>query len=277
MILLGSALSPPTVKPDGTTIARLHATLATLANEPAVIVSSKVSWATQITALRAQFAQRTSVLVVAICLMTGGVATAAVATDTLPGPTRNLAYALGLPVTSPGLYQAQTNLNELKIALTQGNRQAEVRWGQVVEHDLEKLSTDDLAEIRKPALSLLNAAGLEDPAGSSNASPSMSNTSPSTSDRNGSGDSSSDNSTTTDTVAPISSDNQDSVANSSDSSPLVPTLTLPGPTDPTSTTSSTNDESSQYSNSTSSPLLTNSDQAGGDLTDTSIVGGSSGS
>ena len=55
-------------------------------------------------------------------LATGGVAAAAVATDHLPGPTRAVAYDLGLPVTSPALVTAaRGTLAELQSALAAGD------------------------------------------------------------------------------------------------------------------------------------------------------------
>ena len=53
-------------------------------------------------------------------LATSGVA-AAVATDHLPGPTRAVAYDLGLPVTSPALAAARGTLGQLDAALATGD------------------------------------------------------------------------------------------------------------------------------------------------------------
>ena len=50
-------------------------------------------------------------------LATSGVAAAGVATDHLPGPTRNVAFALGLPVTSPALESARATTVQLQVAL----------------------------------------------------------------------------------------------------------------------------------------------------------------
>jgi hypothetical protein len=164
-----------------------------------------------------------------------------VATDTLPGPTRNIAYDLGLPVTSPGLFQARQNLDQLKRSIVQGNRHEQIRWGSQLQHDLKSLNDDDLAQIRVPALSVLNEAGLEDPLQPPGTT---STTSPAT--KNGSG---SDHN---------SPDHDSSDVNQSGSNPLIPTLTVPSLTDPVPTTAPTDDGSGEFLPTT--PSSSNFDQ-----------------
>src|ERR1700734_261047 len=100
------ALAPRPSQPDETSIARLHATLAELEleNEPLDIIPTAPLRTAQPRSARMhrrRFSTRSSVLVASAIsfTLTAGVAAAAVATNTLPGPTRAIAYDLGLPVT----------------------------------------------------------------------------------------------------------------------------------------------------------------------------------
>lgn len=247
MAMLGSALSPPSTTPDGVTLARLHATLADLANESNPATPSRLRRSKSFAGLRGQVVRRTSVIAAAMLLLTGGVATAAVATDTLPGPTRNIAYALGLPVTSPGLFEARANLNELKLSIAEGNRSAEVRWGKSLQSDLKSLNDNDLALIRAPALSVLSEVNLEDPLPSPLTTPSTSPTAVDNSD--------SDANSSTVTITVPSSSNQDtSDADPANSTPLIPTLTVPSPSVVVPTTIANSDGSGDLLPVTTLPL-----------------------
>lgn len=90
----------------------------------------------------------------------GGVAAAAVGTDTLPGPTRAIAYDLGLPVTSPALYQASQRLNQLERANAQHHATKAREVGQLLVHDLQQLNHADLSQIRTAAQKALSRADL---------------------------------------------------------------------------------------------------------------------
>ena len=225
LTMLGGALSPTPAAPDAATLSLLHMTLADISAKSGPVATAQVRPQRTIGALRRRAAQHASVFAVAAAvILTGGVATAAVATDTLPGATRNFAYDLGLPVTSPGLYQARQNLNQLKRSIVQGDRHAQVHWGSELQHDLKSLNDDDLAQIRVPALSLLSEAGLEDPL------PSPATTSITSPATKGGFDSDLNSPGPTSTV-PNSSGSDSSDANQSGPIPPVPTLTIPGPTD----------------------------------------------
>ena len=233
LTMLGGALSPPPAAPDAATLSLLHMTLADISTQSGPVATARVRPQRTIGALRRRAAQHASVVAVSLAvILTGGVATAAVATDTLPGATRNFAYDLGLPVTSPGLYQARQNLNQLKRSIVQGDRNAQVHWGSELQHDLKSLNDDDLAQIRVPALRLLSEAGLEDPL------PSLATTSTTSPATNDGSDSDLNSPGPTSTV-PNSSHSDSSDTNQSGPIPPVPTLTIPGPTDllPVTTTS----------------------------------------
>jgi hypothetical protein len=90
----------------------------------------------------------------------GGVAAAAVATNTLPGPIRALVYDLGLPVTSPALYQARQQLHQLDSAITHHHTSAVHQLGRGLLHDLALLNHGDLSQIRTPAQKALTQSGL---------------------------------------------------------------------------------------------------------------------
>lgn len=248
LTLLGGALSATPAAPDAETLARLHMTLDAISTESGPLVTARARPAWAFGRLRRRVAQRASVVAVAAAvILTGGVATAAVATDTLPGPTRNIAYDLGLPVTSPGLYQARQNLNQLKTSIVQGNRKAQARWGGQLQHDLKSLNDVDLAQIRVPARSLLNEAGL----GDSQLSPvTTSTTVPATNDN-----SDGDHNTPKTTITTLnSSDHDSSDANHSGSIPLTPTLTVPSPTELVPTTTPNSDGGDHFYPSTTTTL-----------------------
>lgn len=234
MAMLSGALSPTPTQPDRLTLDRLHATLAELSTTSVATDVAGARRSMGIAGLRGRLARRTSVVAATMVLITGGVATAAVATDTLPGPTRNLAYYLGLPVTSPGLFQAQTNLNQLKNSIDHGNRTGEVRWGRTLQHDLKGLNDIDLAQIEAPALSLLSEVGLEEPLGPPAATSTTSSTTNDGTDANQ--DSPKPTSSLPNSSLPNSSGGDSSDGDSSGSSPLIPTLTVPVPSNLVPTT-----------------------------------------
>jgi hypothetical protein len=259
MTVLGSALAPTPAMPDWATLARLHETLAELASQSAAPTDVATVRPKRFEGMRRRLARRTWVVALISLLATGGVATAAVATDTLPGPTRNLAYDLGLPVTSPGLYQAQANLVQLRSSIDHGSRSGEVRWGRSLQHDLKALNDSDLAQIRVPALTLLSEAGLEDPLSSPVTSSATTTTKPTSNDNSDS--SGSDSSSIPTTSSPEAANNDSSDANPSGASQLIPTLTVPSPTDLVTIPTSVNDEGyGLVTTTTTSTSPPNSDQ-----------------
>ena len=91
-------------------------------------------------------------------LATSGVAAAGVATDHLPGATRNVAFALGLPVTSPALESARGTTAQLQTALADHDAGQVRATADLLRTQLAGLSPGDRALIQAPALSLLAQA-----------------------------------------------------------------------------------------------------------------------
>lgn len=160
---LSHALTPVPSRPDDTTMARLHETLAEVQSGVVNIADHRRRRA--FVGLRRRAANHASALTIATVsvLLSGGVAAAAVATDTMPGPIRSFAYDLGLPVTSPLLYQAKQHLVQLQKSITQQNHRQADHWGRILAHDLEGLDTHDLSEIRSPAEALIGQTGISLP------------------------------------------------------------------------------------------------------------------
>jgi len=131
--VLGELLAPEPVEPGPEALAALHRALAARVDAPgfaadddladvlpfappatpaAAVTRRSATWA-GLHRLRHPVAAAVAVGVLA----TSGVAAAGVATDHLPGPTRSVAFALGLPVTSPSLEAARGTLGQLRVAL----------------------------------------------------------------------------------------------------------------------------------------------------------------
>jgi hypothetical protein len=166
--LLGAALVPSATLPDEITLARLHATLADLEvdSEPLDITTARGRHDRgRLAPVRRRFASRSSIVAASAIAfaLTAGVAAAAVATNTLPGPTRAIAYDLGLPVTSPALFRAQGTSTQLHQAILAKDRTQEVRLGRQLIGELKVLNPSDLAQIRRSAQSLLHEIGLKMP------------------------------------------------------------------------------------------------------------------
>src|ERR1700722_6395545 len=117
---LHDVLAAPPVRPDAQSLARLHETLAELERESGpVSITTAVRHRTsgeRAHDRRRRFAGRSSVLVASAvaAALTASVAAAAVATNTLPGPMRAIAYDVGLPVVSPSLFRAQQTETQLR-------------------------------------------------------------------------------------------------------------------------------------------------------------------
>ena len=157
---LAVALAPEPAEPSAEAMAVLHQALDALTrdNEDPVIVSfvppPRRSTSTAVRRLRHPVA---AVLAVAV-LATSGVAAAGVATDHLPGPTRNVAYAIGLPVTSPSLEAAQGTLAVLSSALADHEATRIRASAAQLRTELAGLSPSDRARIQSEADLLLARA-----------------------------------------------------------------------------------------------------------------------
>ena len=162
MAALAEAFAPEPAPPNPDDLARLHQALAIRSNghgaysdESARIPSVRRvafrGWAVQVRRLRHPVA----VLAVVGVLATGGVATAAVATNTLPGPTRNVAFDLGLPVSSPDLVATQACLTALQTALVSRDAAEVSTEANSLRRDLAALSPDELKGVELEANQLL--------------------------------------------------------------------------------------------------------------------------
>ena len=161
---LGEALTPEAVEPGAHELATLHRALDawpvdTDGNDDVRLASvipmftpsnRSVTWA-RIHRLRHPVAAAVAVGILA----TSGVAAAGVATDRLPGPARNVAYALGLPVTSPALESARGTMVQLGAALADHDA-VQVRTSATLLHtQMAGLSATDLTQIQTLATDLL--------------------------------------------------------------------------------------------------------------------------
>ncbi len=120
-----------------------------------------------------------AVMSLASVLLVGGAAAAAVATDTLPGPLRNVAYRLGLPVTSPGLHRAEGLAAGLQATLQAHHRAEAHTLATQLQQQLTTLDPQDRRSIESEASALLSAAGLEGDAGATTTVAPTSTTTPS--------------------------------------------------------------------------------------------------
>lgn len=153
---LAAALEPPTpVTPTPEALQRLHATLASLSTPE---IPKPQRWK-----VCARMSRRATMLCVTFSLISTGVAAAGVSTDTLPGPTRNIAYDLGLPVTSPALFQTRNTLSQLRSSIAASDHAQIQRNAPQLYRDLRGLDAEDLASIRANAYHLLNANDLPIP------------------------------------------------------------------------------------------------------------------
>jgi hypothetical protein len=155
---LRDALRAEPVEPDEAAWASLEAALADLAAPAGAGAGAPRSRVRRPLARR-----RASVLALTLAsaLTVSGVAAAAVATNTLPGPLRSLAYGLGLPVTSPGLYQAQQEATQLRESLHAHLQSRAHSIGQSLAQHLKSLDSADRSSIAKTADGLLQEAGVD--------------------------------------------------------------------------------------------------------------------
>jgi len=153
---LKEAFPAPAATPDGA--ARQHL-LDALATDNVVSIDTSASRSAR---LRRRFGSHVSALTLSAAgvLALGGVAAAAVATNTLPGPTRAIAYDLGLPVTSPALFQARAQLHQLNTANEMHQKQTARNLSRKLIGDLKSLNQSDLSQIRSAAHNALEVSGL---------------------------------------------------------------------------------------------------------------------
>ncbi len=164
LAVLGDALTPEAAQPGAPELAALHRALeirpadiddhddVQLAPVIPMFAPSprSVMWA-RIHRLRHPVAAAVAVGILA----TSGVAAAGVATDRLPGPTRNVAYALGLPVTSPALESAKGTMAQLEAALAAHDPVQVRASGTLLRAQMAGLSPTDLAQIQTSATDLV--------------------------------------------------------------------------------------------------------------------------
>jgi hypothetical protein len=162
---LGMALAPAPVEPGPEELAGLHRALAVWSGETVSTSSDRartregrwranVLW--MVTASRVRHSA--AAVVAAVVLVTGGVAAAGVATNTLPGPTRAVAFDLGLPVSSPSLVAAQSEITTLQTALDSHDVSAVRSAAAVLRLTMMAMSTTDLDQIEPKASALLAEA-----------------------------------------------------------------------------------------------------------------------
>ena len=171
---LAESLEPESAAPDAAAIEALHRALERRAGDavaaatgsddagsgplaPVVPLTSTGRWGQRggpLHRLRHPVAAAVAVAVLA----TSGVAAAAVATDHLPGPTRAVAYDLGLPVTSPALAATRETLAELQAALATGDVVRTRSSADLLRAELAALSPSDRASIQASAAGTLARA-----------------------------------------------------------------------------------------------------------------------
>jgi hypothetical protein len=161
---LSAALAPEPVEPGPEAMAALQLALDALTPDApkagsAIVVPfappkhRSTTW-TGIHRLRHPLAAAVAVGMLA----TSGVAAAGVATDHLPGSTRNVAFALGLPVTSPALTSAKSTMNQLSVDLDAQDVVRVRASAAALRTELAGLSVADRASIQLPADDLLTGA-----------------------------------------------------------------------------------------------------------------------
>ena len=173
-------------------------------------------------ARRARAGWRASALALTLAsALTASAAAAAVATNTLPGPLRSIAYHLGLPVTSPGLYQAQQETTQLRASLRAHQRARVQSLGESLATHLRTLDRRDRSSIQETADALLREAGV-DPVGLGvGATTTTTADAPPTGGADSSGDGASG-------PSGDNSPGSGSGSNSTTTSTLLPVITLPG-------------------------------------------------
>ncbi|HEY7932141.1 MAG TPA: hypothetical protein VIC81_07795 [Acidimicrobiales bacterium] len=157
LALLKDVYPTAAIKPDETARRQL---LDALALDNVVAINAPITS----TKHRRRFGSHVSAVTLSAigAVSLAGVAAAAVVTNTLPGPTRAIAYDLGLPVTSPALYQARQQLSEVKGATNEHHADVARQLAQGLIKDLRLLNHQDLSQIRTPVTKTLTQLGLLD-------------------------------------------------------------------------------------------------------------------
>ena len=135
--LLADALDPAPIRPTPAEYEQLREALATLPPPEA----ERRQTPRKVTSLR-RLPHPVAAVVMVATLTTGGAA-AAVGTNTLPDPLRSLAFAVGLPVTSPAGEKVDNDLAALRAALNLGDAIAIRADAAALSRDLDGLSPDD--------------------------------------------------------------------------------------------------------------------------------------
>jgi hypothetical protein len=149
--LLADALDPAPIHPTPAEHEQLRRALATVS-----AAGEHQQAPRKVNSLR-RLPHPVAAVAVVVALTTGGAA-AAVETNTLPGPLRNIAVAVGLPVTSPALEQVDSDLAALRAALNLGDASAIRADAATLSHDLDTLSPDDRVTVDGGANLLLTQA-----------------------------------------------------------------------------------------------------------------------
>ena len=135
--LLADALDPAPIRPTPAEYEQLRKALATLPPPEA----ERRQTPRKVTSLR-RLPHPVAAVVMVATLTTGGAA-AAVGTNTLPDPLRSIAFAVGLPVTSPAGEKVDNDLAALRAALNLGDAIAIRADAAALSRDLDGLSPDD--------------------------------------------------------------------------------------------------------------------------------------
>jgi hypothetical protein len=164
---LRGSLAPTAVGPDPGELHAFRALLASqfgcsaTADDFAEVIPieaarrTKQTWSTGLRRIR----HPVTALVAAAVLATGGVAAAGVATDTLPGPARQIAFAIGLPVSSPALQATRVAMENLQNALDRQETVAIRAAAHTLGTGLAALEPSDRAQVEPAADRLLARAG----------------------------------------------------------------------------------------------------------------------
>jgi hypothetical protein len=160
------SLAPSAVRPGPAELSAFRAALASrfvgtsVTDRPAGGVPTEAagrtgrSWSRGVRRVR----HPVTALVAAAVLATGGVAAAGVATDTLPGPARQIAFAMGLPVSSPALETTRGAMGDLQRSLDRQDAAAIRTGAGAVRTDLATLAPSDRARVEPAADRLLARA-----------------------------------------------------------------------------------------------------------------------
>ena len=149
--MVAGALAPAPIRPTPADYEQLRRALASSVPSPELQLTPR-----KVSSLR-RLPHPVAAMVAVAVLTTGGAA-AAVSTNTLPGPLRNFAFAVGLPVTSPALEQVDGDLASLRAALTLGDETAIRTDAATLRRDLEALGPADRVTASAGANLLLTRA-----------------------------------------------------------------------------------------------------------------------